>query len=79
MIEGVGGTRVSETTGDLFGLLANNMAIVIAPWCTDPWNREVVEIRLEDAKTGNPRFINLPGMTVGSGLRVSCNPDCLAY
>ena len=68
--EAVGGTRVSEATGTTHGVLANNTSIITAPWATQVWDREVVELKLEHTKNGT-RYVDMAGTTVNSGIKVA--------
>ena len=71
--EGVGGARVGEAVGagDFHGLTANNTCIIAHPSCTEKWNKEVVEMKLEHSKTGHPRYLNVAGVTQLTDIRVA--------
>ena len=73
MVEGVGGARVGEAVGagDFHGLTANNTCIIAHPSCTEKWNKEVVEMKLEHSKTGHPRYLNVAGVTQLTDIRVA--------
>jgi len=73
LAEALGGARVGEATsgGDFHGLLANNTCIITDPHARESWSMETVELRLEHSKTGHPRYINVAGTTVRSGLQMA--------
>ena len=73
-VEGVGGARVGEAVGagDCHGLMANHSSIITHPdFAGQEWSREVVEFKLEHSKTGHPRYLDLAGQTMTSGIRVA--------
>ena len=73
VMEGVAGPRLSEVAGagDLHGLMANHSSIIMAPWCREKWNRQVVELKIEDSKTKNPRYLDVAGLTQISEIPVA--------
>ena len=76
LVEGVAGARVGEAVGggDFHGLMANNTSIIAHPdFAEQKWSKEVVELKLEHSKTGNPRYLNVAGTTQLSDLPVAAS------
>ena len=65
--EGMGGCRIGEVVGggDSHGLLANECAI-LRDLAT---GEEVVECKLEHSKTGYKRYLDIAGVSKGSGIK----------
>jgi hypothetical protein len=51
--------------------MANYSSIIMAPWCREKWNRQVVELKIEDSKTKNPRYLDVAGLTQTSEIPVA--------
>ena len=64
--ECVGGLRVGETTGDVHGILANDIQL-LRDLTTE---LTFVDMRVVDSKTGYPRYISLVGETATSHIKV---------
>ena len=67
VLEAPGGLRVGEVTGEVHGLLANDVQFL-----RDTETKEVfVDVKVVDSKTGMPRFLSMVGVTTTSRIGVA--------